>query len=123
VESTFGSDALGSEYGLHVGSRIGAMLWARKTIGPTDWGTTQDQFEELFVKLGGPKQMMLVAASDPASGQPIFLMSLPSTTFLGTFSGFERVMEGDLPSEAALLVGHNDEMKKHFSYPVRKPSP
>lgn len=99
------------------------MLWARKAIGPTDWGSTQDQFEELFVKLGGPKQMMLVAASDPESGQPIFLMSLPSTTILGAFAGFERITDSDLPSEAALLVGHGDEMKKHFSYPARKPGP
>jgi hypothetical protein len=97
------------------------MLWARKSIDPTDWGPTQDQFEELFVKLGSPKQMMLVAAADPDSGRPIFLMSLPNTTFLGSFSGFEHVTESDLPSEAALLVGHNDEMKKHFQYPARKP--
>ncbi|HEV2565867.1 MAG TPA: hypothetical protein VGU19_12370 [Microvirga sp.] len=96
------------------------MLWAKKAIGPADWEPTQDQFEELFVKLGGPKQMMLAAACDPASGQSILLMSLPNATFLGFFSGFERVTEDALPSEAALLVGHNDELLKHFRYPARR---
>jgi hypothetical protein len=50
---------------------MSAMLWAKKAIGPAEWGPTQDQFEELFVKLGSPKQMMLAAASDPTSGQSI----------------------------------------------------
>jgi hypothetical protein len=100
---------------------MSAMLWAKKAIGPAEWGPTQDQFEELFVKLGSPKQMMLAAASDPTSGQSIFLMSLPNTTFLGSFSGFECVTEEALPSEAALLVGHNDELLKHFKYPARRP--
>jgi len=99
------------------------MLWAKKAIGPADWGPTQDQFEELFVKLGGPKQMMLAAAADPASGQSILLMSLPNTTFLEFFSGFECVTEDALPAEAALLVGHSDELLKHFRYPARRPVP
>jgi len=103
--------------------RDAAMLWAKKAIVPAEWGPTQDQFEELFVKLGSPKQMMLAAASDPGSGQPILLMSLPNTTFLGFFSGFECVAEDALPSEAALLVGHSDELLKHFRYPVRRPVP
>jgi len=99
------------------------MLWARKAVGLAEWGSTQDQFEELFVKLGGPEQMMLVAASDPASGQPILLMSLPNSAYLGSFSGFEPILDVDLPVEAALLVGHHDESAKRFRYPARRPPP
>ena len=47
--------------------RDAAMLWAKKAIVPAEWGPTQDQFEELFVKLGSPKQMMLAAACDTKS--------------------------------------------------------
>jgi len=47
-------------------------------------------------------------------------MSLPNTTFLGSFTGFEMVLESELPSEAALLVGRSDEVEKHFRYPARR---
>jgi hypothetical protein len=99
---------------------MSAMLWARKAIDPAEWGPTQDQFEELFVKLGSPKQMMLVASFDVASGGSTLFMSLPNTTFLGSFTGFEMVLESELPSEAALLVGRSDEVEKHFRYPARR---
>ncbi|MGO4523488.1 hypothetical protein AB4097_01350 [Microvirga sp. 2MCAF35] len=99
------------------------MLWAKKAIDPAERDPTQDRFEELFVKLGSPKQMMLAAACDPASGQSILLMSLPNTAYLGLFSGFESVAEDALPSEAALLVGHSDELLKRFRYPARRAAP
>jgi hypothetical protein len=39
------------------------MMWVRRIISPAEWNEVQDQFESLFVKLGCPGQMMLVAAS------------------------------------------------------------
>jgi len=99
------------------------MLWAKKVVNPDEWEPTQDRFEELFVKLGSPKQMMLAAACDPESGQSILLMSLPNTAYLGFFSGFESVTEDALPPEAALLVGHSDELLKRFRYPARRVAP
>jgi|SRR3954447_4105014 hypothetical protein len=102
---------------------MSAMLWAKKAVDPAEWDATQDRFEELFVKLGSPKQMMLAAACDSESGQSILLMSLPNATYLGFFSGFESMTEDALPSEAALLVGHSDELLKRFRYPARRAAP
>ena len=58
-----------------------------------------------------------------AGGRSLRVSVREGTTILGAFAGFERITDSDLPSEAALLVGHGDEMKKHFSYPARKPGP
>ena len=99
------------------------MLWAKKAVSPAEWEPTQERFEELFVKLGSPKQMMLAAACDPGSGQSILLVSLPNTAYLGLFPGFESVTKDALPSEAALLVGHSDELLKRFRYPARRVVP
>ena len=56
------------------------MIWARRTIAPAEWNEVQDQFENLFVKLGCPGQMMLVATSGP--DPPILFASLPNPGLL-----------------------------------------
>ena len=99
------------------------MLWAKKAVDPAEWEPMQDRFEELFAKLGSPKQMMLAAACDQESGEAILLMSLPNTAYLGLFPGFESVTEDTLPPEASLLVGHGDELLKRFRYPARRVVP
>ena len=53
------------------------MIWARRIIAPAEWNEVQDQFESLFVKLGCPGQMMLVATSGP--GAPMLFASLPTS--------------------------------------------
>jgi hypothetical protein len=96
------------------------MIWARRVIAPAEWNEAQDQFESLFVKLGCPGQMMLVAASslDPL----MFVASLPNPSLLSTLAGFARIDDGELPAEASLLVGHNHAFEKRFRYPKRKPA-
>jgi hypothetical protein len=95
------------------------MIWVRRIIIPAEWNEVQDQFERLFVKLGCPSQMMLVATSglDP----PIFFASLPNPGLLHALAGFEQIEDSELPSEASLLVGHPNAFGKRFTYPKRKP--
>lgn len=95
------------------------MIWARKMIDLAEWQAIQDQFEELFVKVGCPGQMMLVATSDPDTGQTDLIMSLANSGLLSLFQGFERISESDLPAETSLLVGHNNQFEKRFKYPAR----
>jgi hypothetical protein len=95
------------------------MIWARRVIAPAEWNEAQDQFENLFVKLGCPGQMMLVAASGP--DQPVLFASLPNACLLHALAGFERINDGELSAEASLLVGHNHAFEKHFTYPKWKP--
>lgn len=93
------------------------MIWARRTIAPAEWNEVQDQFESLFVKLGCPAQMMLVAVSGP--GPSLLFASLPNPGLLSAMAGFERIDNSGLPSEASLLVGHPLAFEKHFTYPKR----
>ena len=95
------------------------MIWARKVIGPAEWQEVQDQFENLFIKLGCPGQMMLVAAPGQAPGQSLLFASLPSMASLNSLAGFESIGERDLPSEASLLIGHSTQFDQHFRYPMR----
>jgi hypothetical protein len=96
------------------------MIWARRIIDPAEWNEVQDQFESLFVRLGCPGQMMLVATSglDP----PMLLASLPNPALLNALAGFERIGDSELPSEASLLVGHYLAFEKCFTYPRWKPA-
>jgi hypothetical protein len=96
------------------------MIWVRRIILPAEWNEVQDQFEGLFVKLGCPGQMMLVATCGP--GPPMLFASLPNPTLLFAMAGFERVGEDELPAEASLLVGHNHAFEKRFKYPKWKPA-
>lgn len=93
------------------------MIWARRVIAPAEWNEVQDQFESLFVKLGCPGQMMLVATSGP--GLPTLFASLPNPGLLNALMGFERVNDSELPSEASLLIGHPHAFEKRFRYPKR----
>jgi hypothetical protein len=95
------------------------MIWLRKVIIPAEWNEVQDQFESLFVKLGCPGQMMLVAATSPSP--PILFASLPNSSLLHALAGFERIADDELPGEASLLVGHNHAFEKRFRYPKWRP--
>lgn len=95
------------------------MIWARRIVAPGEWNEVQDQFESLFVKLGCPGQMMLVATS--GCSPTILFASLPNTVLLTVLAGFELTGDGELPAEAALLVGHPHAFEKRFRYPKRPP--
>ena len=91
------------------------MIWARRIIDPAEWNEVQDQFENLFMKLGCPSQMMLVATTGP---DPIKLLaSLPNPYLLNALTGFEQIGDGELPAEASLLVGHDHAFEKCFRSP------
>ena len=94
------------------------MIWAWRVITPVEWNEVQDRFESLFVKLGCPGQMMLVATTGP--GPTVLFASLPNSSLLHALADFERIDGGELPAEASLLVGHNHAFEKIFKYPKWK---
>ncbi len=95
------------------------MIWVCRSIGPAEWNNVQDRYENPFVKLGCPSQIMLVVAS--VSGSAMLFAGLPNASLLNAVAGFERVDDGKLPSEASLLVCHHVAFVKRFTYPKRKP--
>ncbi|GEO18229.1 hypothetical protein [Microvirga aerophila] len=94
------------------------MIWARTIIDPAEWNEVQDQFESLFVKLGCPGQMMLIATT--GLGPTKLFASLPNPYLVNALAGFERISDGELPAEASLLVSHNHAFEKRFRYPKWK---
>jgi hypothetical protein len=96
------------------------MIWVRRMIEPAEWQEIEDGFENLFIKLGCPKQMMLVAGTGETH-RPTLFASLPNTAFLNAVAGFESVSEGDLPAEATLIIGHNEHFRRYFHPAARKP--
>ena len=96
------------------------MIWARRIADPAEWNEAQDQFEGLFMKLGCPGQMMLVASSGP--GPTMLFASLPDPALLNALAGFTQIGNSELPSEASLLVGHPQAFEKYFRYPKWKPA-
>jgi hypothetical protein len=96
------------------------MIWARRMIDPAEWQGIEDGFENLFIKLGCPKQMMLVAGTGQAS-RSILFASVPNTALLQALAGFEGIGEGDLPLEATLIIGHNEHFRRYFRPAARKP--
>jgi hypothetical protein len=95
------------------------MIWACRVITPAEWNEVQDQFESLFMKLGCPGQMMLVASSSP--GPTMLFASLPNPGLLNALVGFKLIAGRELPPEASLLVGHHHAFAKCFRYPKSKP--
>jgi hypothetical protein len=69
------------------------MIWARRIIDPAEWNEVQDQFENLFMKLGCPSQMMLVATCGP--GPITLLASLPNPYLLNALTGSEQISDGE----------------------------
>jgi hypothetical protein len=96
------------------------MIWVRRIIDPAEWNEVQDHFEGLFVKLGCPSHMMLVATTGPDAS--VLFASLPDPSLLHALDRFERVGEAELPAEASLLIGHNHAFEKRFRYPRWKPA-
>ena len=90
-------------------------VWVTKTVSNEEWGRVQDMFENHFMTLGSPRDMMLVCTEDtPATGTAKLIASFPDSTLLGLYPGFETVVE--FPREATLLVGDNTGFEECFAY-------
>jgi len=90
-------------------------VWVAKTVSNEEWGRVQEMFENHFAVLGSPRDMMLVCVEDsPATGTAKLIASLPDSTLLGFYPGFEPA--SDFPREATLLVGDNAGFEECFNY-------
>lgn len=85
------------------------MIWAQKAGGDGSETAAQDIFGRLFMKLGGPPDMMLISAGD------LVIVSLPNEVLLAEFAGFTVIPEADLPKTAVLLIGDQDAFDAKFN--------
>ena len=77
----------------------------------------QDMFLQHFLRLGAPPGMMMVLVDTSPEHCRVFLHA-PTEAVLRSFPGFQPVGDCDLPKQALLLVGHNDEFRKQFGQSV-----
>jgi hypothetical protein len=98
----------------------GIVIWAAKTFTDGDWMPVQDLFEQQFLALNAPRDMMLVVVDNDDGSQTLYA-GLPNDTFLHTFEEFSLVDEAELPGEARLLVGNQTAFEEQFLYSGRSP--
>jgi hypothetical protein len=90
------------------------MIWLAKPFGMTEWFGVQDQFERLFMSMGGPRGMMLVSTDDAGTAErtTTLYMCLPAAHLAALFPGFSETTT--LPAHPDFLVGNQAEMEAQF---------
>jgi hypothetical protein len=93
------------------------MIWAEKTVRAGDAATVQEQFENLFILLGWPDDMMFVSSDAKWPDEERLIISLPDERLLALFDGFEAMPEVALPKTARLLVAKQAAFEERFGFP------
>jgi len=93
------------------------MTWFRRRYGIADYGRAFEQFEALFNRLHGPRDMMMIK-TELGDGTRVYL-SLPDPKLVEAYPGFEPIDPAELPREATLLIGHQDAFGERFRFPTR----
>ena len=89
------------------------MIWAEKTVQVGEAAPVQEQFENLFIQLGWPDDMMLVSIDAKWPNEESLIISLPDDRLLALFDGFEAIEEAALPKTARLLVAKQAAFEEH----------
>lgn len=96
-------------------------VWIEGDFESSSWFPLRDQFDELSVSLGAPKNVLLVQIDDGSSERTRLIASLPSQTYLPLFTGFREIPVTSLPRHAArLVVGQLSEATKFFEFPEHR---
>jgi hypothetical protein len=92
------------------------MAWFQRHYGSADYGQEFERFEQMFNSLHGPRDMMMISTG--MTDATIYL-SLPDPKLAALFSGFVAIQPADLPTEATLLIGHQDAFQARFRFAAR----
>jgi hypothetical protein len=93
------------------------MTWFRRRYGIADYGRAFEEFEALFNRLHGPRDMMMIK-TELGDGTRVYL-SLPDPQLVQAYPGFEPIDPAELPTEATLLIGHQDAFGERFRFATR----
>ena len=93
------------------------MVWIRRRYATETWADTPffGQFEKHFMGLNAPLAMLM---NSMQHGGPGFddLDTPGRLSQAAAYPGFEEAPAEELPKRAALLIGHDSEFEKLFSY-------
>jgi len=92
-----------------------SAIWAKRRVPLSETSRLQDDFEELFMSMNGPRTMMMVSANRDCSdsSEDVFIQ-LPDASLLGALPGFESIDERELPQQASPLVAQQDAFEERF---------
>lgn len=98
------------------------MIWIRRRYKGETWATTpiMSTFEQHFMELGGPPSMLMIEEDHGPSDSTIWIR-VPDKAIVGPYAGFEEASPSLLPKKAILLIGHNAEFEKVFTYGSSRP--
>jgi hypothetical protein len=99
------------------GGRQTRMPWFKRHYGATDYRQAFERFEQMFNSLHGPRDMMMISTG--LADDTIIYLSLPHHKLAVAYPGFEPIQPADLPTEATLLIGHQDAFQERFRFPIR----
>jgi hypothetical protein len=93
------------------------MLWFKRHYGLADYRQEFERFEEMFNSQHGPRDMMMVLAG--LGDETTVYFYLPDPELAAAFPDFEAILPTGLPTEATLLVGHQDAFQERFKFARR----
>ena len=93
------------------------MAWFKRDYRSADYRQDFDCFEQMFNSLHGPRDMMMISTG-LADARTVYL-SLPDPKLATMYPGFTEIQSADLPTEATLLIGHQDAFQERFRFAAR----
>jgi hypothetical protein len=94
-----------------------SMPWFKRHYGSADYRPEFECFEQMFNSLHGPRDMMMISTG-LADATTVYL-SLPNSKLAAIYPGFAEIQPADLPTEATLLIGHQDAFQERFRFAAR----
>lgn len=92
------------------------MPWFKRHYGSTDYRPEFDCFEQMFASLHGPREMMMISTG--LADTTVYL-NLPDPKLVAMYPGFTEIEPANLPTEATLLIGHQDAFQERFRFASR----
>jgi len=82
--------------------------WFKRHLGENSPLVACNGFEELYSKLGAPKDMMMVRT--PGSRNATLFISLPEPDLINTFPGFKAAKFEEIPPDFACEIGNENDL-------------
>jgi hypothetical protein len=86
------------------------IYWFKRHLGDKSPVAVCNQFDQIFAKLGSPKEMMMIRT--PGTQNVTIFMGLPTPDIVNAFAGFEPARFEDLPADFACEIGSDAELRE-----------
>jgi hypothetical protein len=93
------------------------MRWGKRRFQRDGYGPWFDDFEKMFMAMGGPKMMLMISTDVENDFDKIDIwIHGPDELFTGRFAEFEPMPPFLIPKTATLLIGDHNDFTKTFAF-------